>query len=159
MPSSSFRWTQKSTHDHRLNAVDHAPETDLATISASPAGVSYDRHDLGFALLVRLTVSGANWHNVMVENPNPAGFEFIERDDLIELNGKPAWWSWWLNRREYHDGRAAIFQTYLDRRQAQYVYLLKAVNPGHSRANPARIQPMYQPQQLTATDVGVVEVI
>jgi hypothetical protein len=112
----------------------------------------------GDVLAVRLTVSGGNWRYLMTEDPIPAGLEFIERDDLYEIKDKPSWWSWWFNRREFHDNRAAIFQTYFDRGQAQYVYLLKAVNPGRYQVSPARIQPMYQPQYLSTTEARIVEV-
>jgi alpha-2-macroglobulin len=112
----------------------------------------------GDVLAVRLTVSGGNWRYLMTEDPIPAGLEFIERDDLYEIRDKPSWWSWWFNRREFHDDRAAIFQTYFDRGQAQYVYLLKAVNPGRYQVNPARIQPMYQPRYLSTTEARIVEV-
>ncbi|MEN6604884.1 MAG: alpha-2-macroglobulin, partial [Bryobacteraceae bacterium] len=112
----------------------------------------------GDALAVRLTVSGGNWRYLLTEDPIPAGLEFIERDDLIEIKDKPPWWNWWFNRREFHDNRAVIFQTYFDRGQTQYVYLLKAVNPGRYNVNPARIQPMYQPQYLATTEARIVEV-
>jgi alpha-2-macroglobulin len=112
----------------------------------------------GDVLAVRLTVSGGNWRYLMTEDPIPAGLEFIERDDLYEIKDKPSWWSWYFNRREFHDNRAAIFQTYFDRGQAQYVYLLKAVNPGRYQVSPARIQPMYQPQYLSTTEARIVEV-
>ncbi len=112
----------------------------------------------GDVLAVRLTVSGGNWRYLMTEDPIPAGLEFIERDDLIEIKDRPRWWNWWFNRREFHDNRAAIFQTHFDRGQTQYVYLLKAVNPGRYNVNPARIQPMYQPQYLATTEARIVEV-
>jgi hypothetical protein len=112
----------------------------------------------GDVLAVRLTVSGGNWRYLLTEDPIPAGLEFIERDDLIEIKDKPSWWSWWYSRREFHDNRAAIFQTYFDRGQTQYVYFLKAVNPGRYRVSPARIQPMYQPQYLSTTEARIVEV-
>lgn len=112
----------------------------------------------GDVLAVRITVSGGNWRYLLTEDPIAAGLEFIERDDLIEVKDKPSWWNWWYTRREFHDNRAALFQTYFDRGQTQYIYFLKAVNPGRYRVSPARIQPMYQPQYLSTTEGRVVEV-
>lgn len=112
----------------------------------------------GDVLVVRLTVSGGTWRYLMVEDPIPAGTEFIERDDLYEIKDKPSWWYYWFTRREFHDDRAAFFQTYFDRGQVQYLYLLKVVNPGRFRVSPARVQPMYQPQHLATTESKTVEV-
>ena len=94
----------------------------------------------------------------MIEDPIPAGMEFIERDDLYELKQKPSWWTYWCTRREFHDDHAALFETYFPSGQTQYVYLLKVVNPGRFRVSPARAQPMYQPQYLTTSESKTVEV-
>jgi uncharacterized protein YfaS (alpha-2-macroglobulin family) len=112
----------------------------------------------GDVIVTRLTVSGGNWRYLMVEDPIPAGTEFIERDDLYELKDKPPWWYYWFTRREFHDDRAAFFQTYFNGGQTQYLYLLKVVNPGRFRVSPARVQPMYQPQYLATTESKTVEV-
>lgn len=112
----------------------------------------------GDILVARLTVSGSNWRYLMVEDPIPAGTEFIERDDLYEIKDKPSWWYFWYTRREFHDDHAAIFQTYFGHGQTQYLYLLKVVNPGRFRVSPARVQPMYQPQYLATSESRTVEV-
>lgn len=112
----------------------------------------------GDILLVRLTLSGGQWRYLIVEDPIPAGTEFIERDDLYEIKEKPPWWRYWFTRREFHDDHAAFFQTYFDRGQMQYLYLLKVVNPGQFRVSPARVQPMYQPQYLSTSASRTVEV-
>jgi uncharacterized protein YfaS (alpha-2-macroglobulin family) len=93
-----------------------------------------------------------------MEDPIPAGTEFIERDDLYELRDKPGWWGWWFDRRELHDNRMAIFQTWFGKGQQQYVYLLKVVNPGTFHVNPAKVQPMYQPDIFATSDARTVEV-
>ncbi len=112
----------------------------------------------GDVIAVRLTLSGGAWRYLVLEDPIPSGTEFIERDDLYELKEKPAWWQSWYSRREFHDDRAALFQTYFHRAQAQYFYLLKVVNPGRFRVSPARVQPMYQPGYLATTEGRVLEV-
>jgi uncharacterized protein YfaS (alpha-2-macroglobulin family) len=107
---------------------------------------------VGDILAVRITATGTEWKYVLMEDPIPAGTEFIERDDLYELKTRPDWWSTYFSRREFHDDRAAIFQTYFSSGQHQYFYLLKVVNPGAFKVSPALIQPMYQPDLLSTTE-------
>lgn len=94
----------------------------------------------------------------MVEDPIPAGTELIEHDNLYELTEKPSWWNWWYTRREFHDDRAAFFQTYFSRGAQEYVYLLKVVNPGVFRVRPAKVEPMYQPSYFATSDPMTLEV-
>jgi uncharacterized protein YfaS (alpha-2-macroglobulin family) len=112
---------------------------------------------VGDVLAVRVTVGGNEWRYLLVEDPIPAGAEFIERDDLYEFHQKPAWWEYWWTRREFHDDRAAFFQTYFTRNH-EYVYLLKIVNPGKFQVSPAIAQPMYQPSLLATSDAATIEV-
>ncbi|MBV9762440.1 MAG: hypothetical protein JO340_17910 [Acidobacteriaceae bacterium] len=112
----------------------------------------------GDVIAVRLTVTGSRWRYLMTEDPIPAGTEFIERDNLYELKSKPPWWFYWFTRREMHDNRMAIFQTYFGEGQQQYFYLLKVVNPGVFHVNPARVQPMYQPGLEATTESRTLEV-
>ncbi|HEX4999567.1 MAG TPA: MG2 domain-containing protein [Terriglobia bacterium] len=105
----------------------------------------------GDVIAVRLTISGGAWRYLMAEDPIPAGTEFIAREDLYELSERPPWWQTYYTRREFHDDRATFFQTRFQG-QTQYFYLLKVVNPGEFRANPARVEPMYQPEFLSATE-------
>jgi len=112
---------------------------------------------VGDVLAVRVTVGGNEWRYLLVEDPIPAGAEFIERDDLYEFHQKPAWWEYWWTRREFHDDRAAFFQTYFTRNH-EYVYLLKIVNPGKFSVSPAIVQPMYQPSLLATSDAATIEV-
>jgi uncharacterized protein YfaS (alpha-2-macroglobulin family) len=112
----------------------------------------------GDVLAVRLTVTGSEWKYLMVEDPIPAGTEFIERDDSYELKNPPSWWERFFTRRELHDNRMAIFQTFFPQGQQQYFYLLKVVNPGVFQMSPARVQPMYQPSFLSTTESRRLEV-
>ncbi|MGB9465172.1 MAG: MG2 domain-containing protein [Candidatus Acidiferrum sp.] len=112
---------------------------------------------VGDILAVRVTVGGSEWRYLLMEDPIPAGAEFITRDDLYELRQRPSWWEYWFTRREFHDDRAAIFQTYFSGRH-EYVYLLKIVNPGKFQVSPAMVQPMYQPSIMATSDAAVMEV-
>jgi hypothetical protein len=113
---------------------------------------------VGDTLAVRLSVTGSEWKYMMVEDPIPAGTEFITRDNLYELNEKPPWWTWYWTRREFHDDRAAFFETYFARGAREYVYLLKVVNPGVFRVSPGKVEPMYQPQFFATSDPLTMEV-
>ncbi|MBV9156109.1 MAG: hypothetical protein JO097_07585, partial [Acidobacteriaceae bacterium] len=112
----------------------------------------------GDTIAVRLTVTGSTWRYLMVEDPIPAGTEFIEHDNLYEVRNKPPWWAYWFTRREMHDDRMAIFETYFGERQQQYFYLLKVVNPGLFHVSPARVEPMYQPGIQATTEARTLEV-
>jgi len=112
---------------------------------------------VGDIVAVRVTVGGNEWRYLLIEDPIPAGAEFIQRDDLYALDSRPPWWEYWFVRREFHDERAAFFQTYFTGTH-EYVYLLKIVNPGKFRVSPAMVQPMYQPAMQATSDAANVEV-
>jgi uncharacterized protein YfaS (alpha-2-macroglobulin family) len=106
----------------------------------------------GDVVVVRLTVSATqNEQYLEIEDPIPAGFEFIEQENLYELKTKPSWWDFSYTQREFHDDRAALFSTTFERGQSQFHYLLKAVTPGKFQANPARVLPMYEPARQAST--------
>jgi uncharacterized protein YfaS (alpha-2-macroglobulin family) len=121
--------------------------------------VSFDgQASVGDVIAVRLTVTGSEWRYLMVEDPIPSGTEFIERDQSYELKSRPPWWQYYFTRREMHDNRMAIFETYFPQGQQQYFYLLKVVNPGSFQVSPARVEPMYQPGVMATTESKRVEV-
>ena len=132
------------------------PEQSATKIVYHLDPLSGDLH-VGDILAVRMTVAGSEWRYLLMEDPIPAGAEFIKRDDLYELKERPYWWEYWFTRREFHDDRAAIFQEYF-KGQHQYVYLLKIVNPGKFQVSPAMVQPMYQPSVFATSDAAVMEV-
>jgi hypothetical protein len=113
----------------------------------------------GDVVVVRLTVSTTRDEQYLeIEDPIPAGFEFIEQEGLFELKAKPAWWDFYYTQREFHDDRAALFSTTFERGQGQFHYLLKAVTPGTFQANPARVLPMYEPARQDSTRAATVTV-
>lgn len=113
---------------------------------------------VGDTLAVRLTVTGSEWKYMLLEDPIPAGTEFIERDNGYEFRDKPPWWSYYFTRRELHDDRMAIFETYFPKGQQTYFYLLKVVNPGLFQVSPARVGPMYQTDVMATTESRRLEV-
>jgi hypothetical protein len=112
----------------------------------------------GDIVAVRLTVTGSDWRYLMIEDPIPAGTEFIEHDNAYEFKARPPWWQYVFDRREMHDDRMAIFQTYFPQGQREYFYLLKVVNPGVFQVSPARVGPMYQSGVMATTESRKVEV-
>jgi uncharacterized protein YfaS (alpha-2-macroglobulin family) len=112
---------------------------------------------VGDVVAVRVTVGGSEWRYLLIEDPIPAGAEFIQRDDLYQFDQRPQWWERLFVRREFHDDRAAFFQTYFAGTH-QYVYLLKIVNRGKFRVSPAMAQPMYQPELQATSEAANMEV-
>jgi hypothetical protein len=113
----------------------------------------------GAVVVARLTVNATEDQSYLeIEDPIPAGFEFIEQENLYELKAKPAWWEFYCTRREFHDDRAALFSTTFERGQKRFHYLLKAVTPGTFQANPARVLPMYEPARQASTRSATVSV-
>jgi len=112
---------------------------------------------VGDIVAVKLALNGTDWKYLMAEDPIPAGTEFLSETGLYKLNNKPDWWADWFTRKEFHDDRAAFFNTDFSQRRV-YVYLLKVVNPGRFQTSPAQAGPMYQSNVETTTDAATLEV-
>jgi hypothetical protein len=125
--------------------------------------ITYDLNPLkgpvhvGDIVAVKLAVSGTDWKYLLAEDPIPAGTEFLDHTELYKLNNKPDWWADWFTRKEFHDDRAAFFNTDFSKRR-EYVYLLKVVNPGKFMMSPAQAGPMYQSNVQATTDPATLEV-
>jgi uncharacterized protein YfaS (alpha-2-macroglobulin family) len=112
---------------------------------------------IGDIVAVKLALSGTSWKYLLAEDPIPAGTEFLSDPGLYTLNNKPDWWADWFTRKEFHDDRAAFFNTDFGPR-TEYVYLLKVDNPGKFQISPAQAGPMYQSNVETTTDPAMLEV-
>jgi uncharacterized protein YfaS (alpha-2-macroglobulin family) len=112
---------------------------------------------IGDIIAVRLALGGTSWKYLIAEDPIPAGTEFLPETGLYKLNNKPDWWADFFTRKEFHDDRAAFFNTDFNGRR-EYVYLLKVDNPGKFVVSPAQAGPMYQSNVLTTTDPATLEV-
>ena len=112
---------------------------------------------VGDIVAVRLAVNGTDWKYLLAEDPIPAGTEFLANTGLYTLNNKPDWWADWFTRKEFHDDRAAFFNTDFSGRR-EYVYLLKVVNPGKFAISPAQVEPMYQSNVQATSDPATLEV-
>jgi hypothetical protein len=136
-----------------LNKVQAKP-TDPITYDLQPLNGAVHVGDI---VAVKLAVNGSAWKYLLAEDPIPAGTEFLEHTELYTLNNKPDWWADWFTRKEFHDDRAAFFNTEFDKRR-EYVYLLKVVNAGKFAISPAQAGPMYQPQTQATSDPATLEV-
>ncbi|MGA7651171.1 MAG: MG2 domain-containing protein [Terracidiphilus sp.] len=143
------------TRDYYVLRKRQDKPTDPITYDLAPlAGPVH----IGDIVAVRLAVSGSDWKYLLAEDPIPAGTEFLPDAALYTINQKPAWWGNWFTREEFHDDRAAFFNTDFSGRR-EYVYLLKVDNEGKFAISPASAGPMYQPATETTTDPAALEVL
>lgn len=112
----------------------------------------------GELVAVRLITQGAEQRFALVEDPIPAGAEFVLNDELYDFGERPRWWRWWGARRELRDNRVTYFPTLLPAGGENYTYLLRFTNRGRFRVPPARVEPMYRPGYISASEAAVIEV-
>jgi uncharacterized protein YfaS (alpha-2-macroglobulin family) len=142
------------TRDYYVLRKNQPKPTDAITYDLVPLKGPVHVGDI---VAVRLAVGGTSWKYLLAEDPIPAGTEFLPNTGLYTLNSKPSWWYDWYTRKEFHDDRAAFFNTEFGGRR-EYVYLLKVVNPGKFQISPAQVGPMYQSNVQAATDPATLEV-
>jgi len=142
------------TRDYYLLQKRQLKPTDPITYDLVPLKGAVHVGDI---VAVKLALNGTGWKYLLAEDPIPAGTEFLPETGLYTLNSKPDWWADWFTRKEFHDDRAAFFNTDFAQR-AVYVYLLKADNPGKFQISPAQAGPMYQSNVQTTTDPATLEV-
>jgi len=143
------------TRDYFLLQKKQDKPTDAITYDLTP--LQGPVH-IGDIIAVRLALSGTDWKYLLAEDPIPAGTEFLPNNGLYTLNHKPDWWGEWFTRKEFHDDRAAFFNTEFSKRR-EYVYLLKVVNPGKFAISPSLTGPMYQPATQATTEPASLEVL
>ena len=142
------------TRDYYVLRKNQPKPTDAITYDLVPLKGAVHVGDI---VAVRLAVNGSSWKYLLAEDPIPAGTEFLPNTGLYTLNSKPSWWFDWYTRKEFHDDRAAFFNTEFNGRR-EYVYLLKVVNPGKFQISPAQVGPMYQSNVQATTDPATLEV-
>jgi uncharacterized protein YfaS (alpha-2-macroglobulin family) len=142
------------TRDYYVLQKSQPKPTDPITYDLAPLKGPVHVGDI---LAVKLAVNGSEWKYLLAEDPIPSGTEFLANTGLYTLNNKPDWWADWYTRKEFHDDRAAFFNTEFNGRR-EYVYLLKVVNPGKFAISPAQAGPMYQPQIQATSDPATLEV-
>lgn len=106
---------------------------------------------VGDILAVHEAISGSPERYLLLEDPIPAGAEFIANEESYVIDSRPNGWYDWYTRHEYHDDHAAFFAEDFTQRQEIY-YLIRIVNPGSFTVSPASVAPMYQPGISATTD-------
>jgi uncharacterized protein YfaS (alpha-2-macroglobulin family) len=104
---------------------------------------------VGDVLAVHEAINGTPMRYLLLEDPIPAGAEFVQNDDSYPIDHRPGGWYDWFTRHEFHDDHAAFFADTFTGRQ-EIFYLIRVVNPGAFQIGPARVEPMYQ-QGVQAT--------
>ena len=112
----------------------------------------------GELIACRLTVSGADHRYVLIEDPLPSGAEVVSRDDLYHVKGSPPWWRAAWARRQVRDTKMGFLETWLPKAGAEFMYLFRVITAGTIQANPARVEPMYQPEIFSSSAAGKFEV-
>ena len=98
---------------------------------------------VGDVLAVHEAINGTPMRYLLLEDPIPAGTEFIQSEASYPIDHHPGGWYAWFTKREFHDDHAAFFATDFSGRQEVF-YLVRVVNPGSFAISPARVEPMYQ---------------
>jgi uncharacterized protein YfaS (alpha-2-macroglobulin family) len=104
---------------------------------------------VGDVLAVHEVINGSPMRYLLLEDPIPAGTEFIQNEESYPVDHRPGGWYGWFTRREFRDDHAAFFADDFTGRQ-EILYLIRVVNPGTFQISPARVLPMYQ-QGVQAT--------
>lgn len=112
---------------------------------------------VGDVLAVHEAINGSPMRYLMLEDPIPAGVEFIQNEDSYEIDHRPGGWYGWFTRREFHDDHAAFFASEFTGRQ-EIFYLVRVVNPGSFQISPARVEPMYQQGVQATSDAMKLQV-
>jgi uncharacterized protein YfaS (alpha-2-macroglobulin family) len=104
---------------------------------------------VGDELHVSLRVDAAEAREyVLIEDPIPAGCEFV-REDLrgeSRSGGRFLPWRYWYCHREYRDDRLAVCSTYVGPHgDYQVDYVLRCERPGDYHVLPTRATDMYDP--------------
>jgi uncharacterized protein YfaS (alpha-2-macroglobulin family) len=112
---------------------------------------------IGDVLAVHEAISGTPMRYLLLEDPIPAGTEFIQNEESYPIDQRPYSWMDWFTRREFHDDHAAFFASDFTGRQ-EIFYLIRVVNPGNFQISPASVQPMYQPGIQATSDAQQLQV-
>ncbi|MBX2841210.1 MAG: hypothetical protein KTR26_05535, partial [Flammeovirgaceae bacterium] len=114
----------------------------------------------GDAIFVKVKIKSNSAQNyVLVEDPIPAGCEFIRDENGYNIEGEEKesqrgyyGWSNWYTHSEYRDNRYALTITNLSKGEFEYSYMLKAQIPGKFNVAPAVVQLMYYPEKRGFSD-------
>jgi uncharacterized protein YfaS (alpha-2-macroglobulin family) len=113
--------------------------------------------EVGDVLAVHEAITGSPARYLLLEDPIPAGVEFVQNESSYPIDKRPGGWSDWFTRSEFRDDHAAFFASEFTGRQ-EIFYLVRVVNPGSFAISPARVTPMYAHGVQATTDSFRLEV-
>jgi uncharacterized protein YfaS (alpha-2-macroglobulin family) len=112
---------------------------------------------IGDVLAVHEAINGSPMKYLLLEDPIPAGAEFVQSEDSYPIDHRPGGWYGWFTRREFHDDHAAFFADDFSGRQ-EIFYLIRIVNPGSFQISPAHVSPMYRQGVEASSDALQLQV-
>ena len=112
---------------------------------------------IGDVLAVHEAINGTPMKYLLLEDPIPAGAEFVQSEDSYPIDHRPGGWYDWFTRQEFHDDHAAFFADDFTGRQ-EIFYLIRIVNPGSFQISPAHVAPMYQQGVEASSDALQLQV-
>jgi len=122
----------------------------------------------GDDILVKVKLSSKNEREyILVEDPIPAGCEFIRNTDAYVIDGENSYqgrsrrhgyWNYWYTHSEFRDDKFAMTVTRMGKGDFEYSYLLKAQIPGEYKVSPAVAQLMYYPEFRGYSDFTKVSI-
>lgn len=108
----------------------------------------------GDEIFVKVKVTPASAQNdyFMLEEPLPAGCEYIKEEWAYAIEGENSYqgksqvlWNWWYGDRDIRDNRIVYFASNLNAQEYEFSYLLRAQIPGTYNIMPSRGMLMYYP--------------
>ncbi len=134
-----------------------------------------DRKDIksGDNIFVEVSVkSDKDQDYVLIEDPIPAGCEFIKDTDSYILKGNErqpqgrrrgrrayrSYWNHWYTHREYRDEHLALTVTKFNAGTYDYSYMMKAQIPGEYQVKPTLVQLMYYTENRGYSDFAKVKI-
>lgn len=123
--------------------------------SMEPLSGNVESGDL-IAVKLRAYAPGSKY--VLIVDPLPAGAEAIQREDLLDIQGRSRSWLYWAERREIRDSQVSFLQSEIPKEGADLFYVMRITNGGTFRVSPPRIELMYQPGVVSAGDQKTLEV-
>lgn len=128
----------------------------------------------GDDILVKTKViSTVERDHVLIEDPIPAGCEFVRDTKTYQIEGEANYngqssyygrwnyyypWNRWYTHQEFRDSKFAMTITKLSKGEYSYSYIMKAQIPGKFNVTPAVSQLMYYPEVRGFSDFGTLEI-
>jgi uncharacterized protein YfaS (alpha-2-macroglobulin family) len=122
----------------------------------------------GDELMVKIKITPAQNNNnyFMLEDPIPAGCEYIQEDWAFAIEGENNYqgksqntWNWWYADKDVRDSRIVFFASNLGAQEYEFSYLLRAQIPGTYNIMPSRGTLMYYPEVNGSGENLVLKII